>query len=335
MRPWNLIEVDVRAVGQDDAVKRDGQSRLAERVHGARLAEHAGAGGNHEMVRRVDRHAHETVHGSAEGAVESIGQDRLDDRALEERVLRFTGDRRCGRTRRRRRARPAAAGRRGGADAAPEGPGAPAGVAGASSWAIGGRRERDRRRTRWSPAPRRRRASWSIARTRRCPRRGRGPRVRHDGGAWAPGVGVSGAPDGEAWRQPRASGLATKASLVCSQLRLLRGQSLGLFLNAALILLDPLLIRIDGRGGRRGRGGRARLRRRPRDRQDADHHDGDADEHPLLQVPRDHAGWQLPVIDDASGRGGGLRGGRGLFSHGVPYFSSTRRNAIRAVPIIR
>ncbi len=108
-------------------------------------------------------------------------------------------------------------------------------------------------------------------------------------------------------RAGRAVGARGDGVLRQLQLRLLGGQSLGLFLNAALIVLDPLLIRIDGRGGRRGRGRRARLRRRPGERQNPDHDDGGADEHPLLQVPRDDTGWQLTAIGDASGRRGLVR----------------------------
>jgi hypothetical protein len=141
-------------------------------------------------------------------------------------------------------------------------------------------------------------ASRSTARRRRCPRTGRGRRARPASGTHSPPARVRrGRPTG---RAPRL-GARPYGLLRQLQLGLFRGQALRLFLNAPLILLDPLLIRIDGHRGRRRGRGRARLRRRTRQRQDAHHDDRDADQYPLLQVTWDDAQRGATPIRDGRG----------------------------------
>ena len=91
------------------------------------------------------------------------------------------------------------------------------------------------------------------------------------------------------------------------ELRLLRGEPLRLLLNPSLVLLNPLLIRIDDGGRRGGLGRRPRLRRRSGERHDARHHDGDADDEPLLQVPWHDARGDGTMIGDRARRRCGRR----------------------------
>ena len=97
----DLVEADelirgryVRPSGSSEPMERDGEPRLAERLHGLRFAEHAGAGRNQDVLSavRVHRVRDETVHRRGAASVETVGEDRVDERALEQPMQRA----RCG-----------------------------------------------------------------------------------------------------------------------------------------------------------------------------------------------------------------------------------------------
>ena len=165
-------------------------------------------------------------------------------------------------------------------------------------------------------------------------KRGRGPRERRArrGAARRP----AGAPATTA-RRGGAVAAASRRDRVLRQLqlRLFGRQALGLLLNAALIVLDPLLIRIDGQAAGDGAAVGAAWR---------------ADPTPpgsptiTTAVPTSThccrcrgttpGGMRRRSVTRPGGRRrpGGVEDGSAM---APPYFPSTRRKAIRCLPIIR
>ena len=88
-----LIETQRAAVRHQQPVKGHGESRLAERLNGSRLAENACARGNQDVLAAVGVHRvrDQAVDGGGSAAVEPVGQDRVDDRSLEQRMQRTRG----------------------------------------------------------------------------------------------------------------------------------------------------------------------------------------------------------------------------------------------------
>src|SRR5437868_3390392 len=78
---WRVIQATGAAIGHQQAMERDGQPRLTERLHQLRVSEDAGPGRNDDLLPavRVHRVGHQTVDGPGTPPVEPIREYGVDD----------------------------------------------------------------------------------------------------------------------------------------------------------------------------------------------------------------------------------------------------------------